>query len=1136
MNPGFRRLRPAPFTALLCFTLPFIFMMISGCVPARQPVPKAKDGVLDLSGFDLENSGPLELDSGWRLFPNRLISPEEFTGSHEALEGKTLSGLPAWDDDENRPASRSDEISATIRMTVSGVPETCRPALRVGTLDEACRIWVNGSLVYENGRIHTDSAPGYPGRPELTLVPLVGGGPDFDLVIHLSRFTSVSYNHGFAVSIGDETRMADTISREKASLLFFVTLLLATGVYHLILCFFRRRDPALLYFSLFCFCWMLEKGANDLYYWLTHFFMPDVSLPLMERLNIISYGFSLPLSFLFIRELFPDETPGFLPKIYLILISGLSVWLLFDLSACGLIYTCIQYTVLSTIVPMTAVFIAAVRAGRQNSLVMLAGISIAALFGVLHTLSVLGIISVSGHLAIDTGLLCIILSQAVCLARKFAWSFNATEDLSLKLQQANTDLKKLDRLKDEFLANTTHELLTPLSGIIGLAESMMADAAGKLPESAVDNLRMMAVSGKRLNGLVRNILDFSRLKIRDIRLDPTPLDLPTAVKTVVTLVQPLAEAGNLRLASRFEKELPPVLADENRLHQILFNLIGNAVKYTKAGEILVTAEMEGPYIRIDVSDTGIGIPEEKKDLVFSRFEQAHPLSSTGAQGTGLGLSISKQLVELHGGEIGFHNREGGGTTFFFTLPVAGEASAPPPPGPSAGNNIRKEVEDPFSVAFPGPVKPVVETGGHRETVLVVDDDPVNIQVGVNHLKTEGFRVLTARGGKEALDMLPAGRKPDLVLLDIMMPEMDGYETCRRIRQTHSMSDLPVIFLTARVQVHDMVSGFDAGANDYLTKPFSREELLARVRTQISIRRSYKVLKENTRLKKEIERRKITELDLKMMQQRLARILDFLDDAIIAVNENFEICFSNTSFCRLTGYPDRELLGLPAGSLFRQTEKEPPTGPETFSLQPGEPVRIRRNDGSMLNCPVETADLEIEGETLQVIVVRNTEGGNGPTDAISFIEKLGLNGKQIEHLKNTLASSISFFGKEDQNADTTEVADATGEDGPETDIARQGRRELGATIMNQALDLWARETGATKVDLAEQSGIWKVYMNCNGFERTQTLDKYLSAKTFPKNPRWPKVYRTVEYVLAGCAGKSRRKKALEASYEVLRRMV
>ena len=138
MNLGFRRLCPAPFTALLCFTLPLIFIMVTGCIPARQPAPKAQDGVLDLSGFDLENGGPLELDAGWRIFPNQLIFPEEFTVGHDPLKGETLSGLSAWDDDENRLPPQSDNISATIRMIVSGVPETCRPALRVGNLDEAC--------------------------------------------------------------------------------------------------------------------------------------------------------------------------------------------------------------------------------------------------------------------------------------------------------------------------------------------------------------------------------------------------------------------------------------------------------------------------------------------------------------------------------------------------------------------------------------------------------------------------------------------------------------------------------------------------------------------------------------------------------------------------------------------------------------------------------------------------------------------------------------------------------------------------------------------------------------------------------------------------------------------------------------
>jgi len=1127
-----------PFYRLFLI-LPAVCILATGCLWQQPPAPKAADGAVDLSGFDIEKNGPLSLMTGWLYFPGQRIFPSDFLTDEAPPKGQPLAWLADWDVSRGRRPTEPAYTTATLRLVVSGVNSNRPLGLRVGSHKDACRIWVNGSLIYEKGRIGTDRATGFPGEPDLVLLPLATteGPTDFDIVIQLAEFSAVSYSWGLNVSMGVLDTMAGKIARDKAGLVFAVTLLLVMGLYHLVFYFFRRNESALLNFSLFCFCWMIEKGVNDVNYWLIHLFWPHAPVHLMERLDILGYAFSLPLLVFFIRDLFPDETPPLLPKLFLAATSALSVWLMVDLSANPLIYSCVHVVAVSAMVVVMTASIRAVLAGRRNGGIMLCGIFIVAFCGFIDILTALRI--TSGPSLITLGLLSLIVCQAVCLARRFAWSFHATEDLSLKLARANEDLKKLDTIKDEFLANTTHELLTPLSGIIGLAESMMAGRERKLPENDRNNLRMMVASGKRLNGLVRDILDFSRLKTRDIRLDLTPLDVQRAVKTVLTLVQPLAGAKNLSLSSHFTDRLPPVLADENRLHQILFNLIGNAVKYTQKGAVTVTAEREPDFIRVRISDTGMGIPEHGRERIFIRFEQVHTLPADGVQGTGLGLSIAKQLVELHRGEIGFQDRKGGGTTFFFALPIARLNELPENREPHSGKTEVKESPDPTPVSFPEPLTPVGESAGDREVILVVDDDPVNIQVAVNHLKNEGFHVLTALSGKEALGRMPAGRKPDLVLLDIMMPGMDGYETCRQIRQTHSMSDLPVIMLTARIQVRDVVMGFDAGANDYLTKPFLREELLARVRTQIRIRRAYTILKENTRLKKEVERRRLTELDLKLMQQRLARILDFLDDAIIAVNESLEICFANAAACHLTGYENRQLLGHPVDRLFGREQGGRWTDLEAFSSRIETAARIQKNDETAMACTVEAADLDIEGESLKVLVIRKEDGNTRPSgsdsgqmDPVSFIEKIGRNEKQIAQLENALSADVSFVHKKRTDEETAPDPSPTTHHDIESGLTKQRRRELGVTIMNQALALWVSETGTTKIDLAEQSGIWKVYMNRDGFERAQTLDKYLSLTKLPKNPRWPKIYRTVEYVLAGCPRNTPQRKDLKAAYQVL----
>ncbi|MCB0636927.1 MAG: response regulator, partial [Lewinella sp.] len=393
----------------------------------------------------------------------------------------------------------------------------------------------------------------------------------------------------------------------------------------------------------------------------------------------------------------------------------------------------------------------------------------------------------------------------------------------------NEKLRKTDKLKDEFLANTSHELRTPLNGIIGLAESLYEGVAGPLNPKAKQDLYMIFSSGKRLAGLVNSLLDFSKLKTHNLELDIKPLDLRAVADIILKINEPLVAGKKLELCNKIGPDIPPVAADENRLQQILHNLVGNAVKFTETGSITIGASVKNGMVEIAVADTGIGIPQDKLEDIFKSFEQADASITRKYGGTGLGLAISKQLVELHGGAIWADSQPGSGATFFFTLPVAG--GAPEPSRQLAGLARVVELEE-AAPAAPAPVAPEGEEKQFR--ILVVDDEPINQQVLANHLSFGHYAVVQAMNGAEALRALESGEAFDIVLLDIMMPRMSGYEVCRRIREKYLPSELPVIMITAKNQVSDLVQGLSLGANDYLAKPFSKNELLARIRTQLNL--------------------------------------------------------------------------------------------------------------------------------------------------------------------------------------------------------------------------------------------------------------------------------------------------------------
>ena len=402
------------------------------------------------------------------------------------------------------------------------------------------------------------------------------------------------------------------------------------------------------------------------------------------------------------------------------------------------------------------------------------------------------------------------------------------EEMLTLQEKVNQQLVKVDLLKDQFLANTSHELRTPLQGIIGLSESLHER---ETQISKRQELGMIISSGKRLSSLVNSILDFSKLKTHELKLSIKAVDLRTITEVVIQISQPLLKGKSIKIIDEISPSVSLVEADEERVYQIMHNLIGNSIKFTNEGSIQIYALEKQNVVQVFVKDTGIGIPEDKIGDIFNSFEQVDASDSREYGGTGLGLTITKQLVELHGGNIGIESKIDQGTSVYFTLPKS-----------SKHISIVKEHQELSKVTdTAGVTNGIVKQENEEEftpkdsryNILIVDDEPINQRVLSNHLEKSKFRILQAMNGQEALNVIEQKRL-DLVLLDIMMPKMSGYEVCKEIRKKFLPSELPVIMITAKDQVTDLVEGLASGANDYLAKPFSKDELLARLGTHLNL--------------------------------------------------------------------------------------------------------------------------------------------------------------------------------------------------------------------------------------------------------------------------------------------------------------
>lgn len=391
-------------------------------------------------------------------------------------------------------------------------------------------------------------------------------------------------------------------------------------------------------------------------------------------------------------------------------------------------------------------------------------------------------------------------------------------------RRINEQLRRIDKLKDEFLATTSHELRTPLNGIIGIADSLRDGVAGELNERARSHLSLIADSGRRLAHLVNEILDFKKLSHGNVTLDKSAVDLQSSVAVVIALSRPLIGEKDISLVNAVPADFPALHADEDRVEQILHNLIGNAIKFTQQGHITVTARLEGEMAEIQIADSGIGISEEQMTRVFLPFEQVAEANTRRHGGTGLGLAVVKKLVEMHGGKVTAHSSIGNGSQFTFTLPISSTG---------AKAKVTTEKTKQLAQLTQWQVPVMANMDNALATILVADDEPLNCQVVADCLGLQGYSVVTVGDGQAALDMMEK-RSFALIILDVMMPKLSGYDVCRKVREVYASHEMPILMLSARNRAEDIATGLAAGANDYIGKPVERSVLVARVKNLLAL--------------------------------------------------------------------------------------------------------------------------------------------------------------------------------------------------------------------------------------------------------------------------------------------------------------
>ncbi len=389
---------------------------------------------------------------------------------------------------------------------------------------------------------------------------------------------------------------------------------------------------------------------------------------------------------------------------------------------------------------------------------------------------------------------------------------NYAKRIEGELKQARDRAERMSQAKGEFLANMSHEIRTPMNGVIGTLQLLEGT---KLDASQREYVHVAHKSADALLAILNDILDLSKIEAGKLSLEDIPFDLRELVQELVVLHSLKAEQKGIELNSEINEQLPDVIVgDPTRVRQILVNLITNALKFTSEGEVSITINIKEKtedrvLLRIEVSDTGVGIPLDKQQKLFSAFTQADGSTTRKYGGTGLGLAIVRQLVEMMNGELGVDSDAGKGARFWFEIPMGISQTA-------------LEVS---------PSKSQTENRKLEGRVLLVEDNPVNEMVARKMLEKLGLDSVTATNGQQALDILES-ELVDAVLMDCQMPEMDGFEATRRLREREKLADavaLPIIAMTANVMEGDRERCLQAGMDDYLGKPVRMDELESTLR-------------------------------------------------------------------------------------------------------------------------------------------------------------------------------------------------------------------------------------------------------------------------------------------------------------------
>lgn len=776
---------------LCCIVFCFCF---GSKISANKPAA-AKNGVIDLRNQNFKDR--IKIDGEWHFYWNKFINPKD-TNEYKA----TLVDFPnKWNDltIDGKKLPSFGYASYHIKILL---PKK-RTNLRVTLPDIYCayNVYLNGALVVSTGKI-AKSVEGFVPRWQYKAIDIPIGIDTADLVFHISNFVHFKGGVKDSMYIGDKLKIQLDRRKAEAIDLLLTGCLCMGGLFFLGLYLIGNKDKATLLFSLFCIIYSYRiLGVGN---YVLHTLLPNSTWQITVHLEYLSLFISIGLFSLYTRYLY------FKDGNYLIL-NGISV-----LCICFALLTIIlpAYYFTQLINPFLIVtvfcigytlyiYFAAFKRKRPGSLYALLS-SIALMFSfilaLLHYWNVLPQLQSLSFI----GYVCFFFLQSLILSHR----------VSYHLKQARIQAEQGFVAKSEFLSTMSHEIRTPLNSVIGMSRLLLKNNPRKDQIQQIDS---MLFSATNLLEILNDILDYNKIEAGKVSLEIEEMDLVLILTNIVNGLQNNAKEKGIELKLFIDNNLnSKVLGDQTRLFQVITNLVHNAIKFTLEGSVIVSLTIadentEEIKVTFSIKDTGIGIANDKQELIFERFTQADSSTSRSFGGSGLGLAISKRILEMQDAKLNVRSEVGKGSEFYFTQCFVKVKT----------KELEKngdEVELVKSLAFKG------------FKILLVDDNYLNVMVAKSFLEQWGCEIDTAENGADALKKINL-TKYQLILMDLQMPVMDGYEATTAIRNLGL--ETPIIALTANLKADIEGRANEVGVTDIIVKPFVPEELYKKLNKYLS---------------------------------------------------------------------------------------------------------------------------------------------------------------------------------------------------------------------------------------------------------------------------------------------------------------